>query len=101
MKVLLHHAKNPDLTCGQGNGTGYWVEPIDPRNMLVEVDGLAEARQEMLDWVERNELGCGNMAMDCGEVIVEGRLVARVSYNGRIWAPYGHDEWQDAVELVA
>ena len=100
MKLLLYHAKNPDLMYGQGNGTGYWVEPIDPRKMVIEVADLSHARQALRDWVERNELGCGNMAADCGDVIVDGRIVARISFNGRVWAPYRNDEWQDWVELL-
>ena len=99
MKLTLWHCKNPDLMYGQGNGTGYRNEPTDPCRLTVEVDGFVQARQTMLAWIERNGLGGGNLRIGCGYVFVDGRIVARVSYNGRIWTP--HEDWLEQVELVA
>ena len=99
MELILHHSKNPDLMYGQGNGTGYWAEPIDPRRMVIEVDDFFQASIEMRDWVARNQLGGGNMAKDCGDVILDNRIVARISYNGKVWTP--HKDWMEQVEIIA
>ena len=94
MKLRLEHGTNPDI----GYRGGYWVQPVDQRRMEVEVESLTQASRELMDWVDRNELGCGNMAGHCGEVTVDGRVVAKVSYNGRVWTP---EPWPDQSELVA
>jgi hypothetical protein len=90
MIIILHHVKNVDLMHGQGNGTGYWEPAIDKRRIVQEVSSLAEASAALTQWVARNGLGGGNLARDCGEVRDNGKVIARVSYNGRVWEP---GEW--------
>lgn len=87
MKITLHHVKNVDLTNGQGNGTGYWDYPVDPARTTKVVSSLREASDALMAWVRRNRLGGGNLARDCGLVRDGKKVLARVSYNGRVWEP--------------
>lgn len=49
---------------------------------------------------DRNGLGGSDMEAQCGDVVDEaGKLVARVSYNGRVWSPSG-ELWQEAVHVA-
>ena len=77
---------------GQGNGSGYWSDPVGPPRTVVECDTLKECSAALVAWRDRNGLGSGNMARDCGNVKRDGKVIARVSYNGRIWTPhdFGH-----------
>lgn len=91
MKLTLHHVKNVDLMHGQGDGSGYWQPPIEPgKRRQIEVKSLADASAQYRAWIDRNGLGGGNMALHSGEVVENGRVIARISYNGRIWEP---GEW--------
>jgi hypothetical protein len=87
MRIILHHVRNVDLMHGQGNGSGYWQPPIDRARIVKEVESLAEASAALVAWVTRNGLGSGNLAGDCGDVVGNGKKIARVSYNGRVWEP--------------
>ena len=100
MQIVLHHGKNIDLMYGQGNGSGYWNEPVDKRKMVVAIKSLSGAQTVMMEWIKRNGLGGGNLEMDCGNVIVNKRTIAQISYNGRVWVPHTPEEWQDKIELV-
>jgi hypothetical protein len=85
MKIKLIHAKNPDLAYG------YWEDPIDPRNMIAEVTSLKEASQVYRAWITKNRLGGGNVTMRSGQVTVNNKVIARVSYNGRVWDTKGKE----------
>lgn len=91
MKLKLQHCKNVDLMYGQGNGTGYWDAPVDPRHMLVDVADLADAQRKFISWRDRNHLGGGNMTRNCGDVMEGRKIVARISYNGRVWDANGKE----------
>jgi hypothetical protein len=91
MKITLHHVKNVDLMYGQGNGTGYWDYPADPSRMTVEIKTLKEASVIFSKWRDRNGLGCGNMAIDCGVIKDKGKKIATISYNGRVWDMKGKE----------
>lgn len=82
MKLILQHARNPDISDG-----GYWVSAVDPKFMAVPVVDLRAARAAFVDWRARNGLGGGNMTKRCGDVVLEGVVVAHFSYNGRCWTP--------------
>lgn len=90
MTIKLHHVKNVDLMYGQGNGSGYWREPVDPASTKEAVHDLAQASSAMQQWVARNGLGCGNIARDCGEVRLGTKRIAYVGYNGRVWEDREH-----------
>ena len=85
MTLTLHHIKNGDIT--HDERAGYWTPPIDSPRMTVEVSTLREASNALRAWVNRNGLGGGNLARDCGEVRDAGKVVACISYNGRVWQP--------------
>ncbi len=84
LTLILSHGPNPDV-----RGGGYWGAPPDPgRERRVPVASLAEASRALREFIERNELGAGNMTRRTGTVLGPGGCaVARVSYNGRVWRP--------------
>jgi hypothetical protein len=101
MKLTLKHCKNVDLMYGQGNGTGYWEYPCDPRTTTLEVATIADASKALREWVNRNGLGSGNMAKGCGKVTDGKRVVAFIGYNGRAWShEYGHPDRKE-IEVAA
>ena len=76
MRVTLSSAGNPDH--GQ-----YYGENLLSPTLLVEVKNLAEASAVCRAYIAQYELGAGNWT---GGTITKGnRIVARVSYNGRVW----------------
>lgn len=82
MTLTLAHASNPDVA------GGYWSgRPTAPKRQTVQVSSLEEASKRLRDWCTENDLGGGNMGRGCGEVTQGGKLIARISYNGRAWEP--------------
>lgn len=82
MKLKLHHCPNPDIP------GGYYEPPVDPAEMTVEVNSVADASREYRLWIERNGLGSSNCAVSSGRLLtVEGQrdAYAFVSYNGNVW----------------
>lgn len=78
--VELKHASNPDVD------GGYWTPPADSgKAQRVGADSLEEASRICRAYMDRNELGGGNW--NGGNVYENGKLVAEVSYNGRVWEP--------------
>lgn len=53
----------------------------------VTVSTFEEAADACLHYIHTHELGAGNWAG--GEVTQGGQLLARISFNGRIWLPDG------------
>lgn len=56
---------------------------VDVPGRWIPVDSLAGARRKTLDFIRAWDLGGGNWTG--GEVASDGKIVARISYNGRIW----------------
>lgn len=77
--VKLANVGNPD----HGQNPARTVPGI--RNTMAPAKTLAEASTLCSEYIRRNELGGGNWAG--GEVLLDGVIVARVSYNGRVWLP--------------
>jgi hypothetical protein len=76
MTVSLSSAGNPDH--GQYHGEGV----LSP-TLVVEVKDLSEASTVCRAYIAQHDLGAGNWT---GGTITQGnRIVARVSYNGRVW----------------
>jgi hypothetical protein len=76
MRVTLSSAGNPDH--GQ-----YFGENVLSPTLLVEVKDFAEASAVCRAYITQHNLGAGNWA---GGTIHQGkRVVAKLSYNGRIW----------------
>jgi hypothetical protein len=78
MKVELKSAGNPDF--GQDpNKPLYGCEP----NKSIVVGSLKEAKRLCLKFIKDNNLGGGNWIG--GKVSNGSRIIAYVSYNGRVW----------------
>lgn len=78
MTVELKSVGNPDFN-QDPNKPLYGAEP----NKNLKVKNLKEAKEACLKFIEDNDLGSGNWA---GGRVYEGKnLIARVSYNGRVW----------------
>ncbi len=74
--VKLSSCVNPDRSVSDTNKK---IKAI-----LKEVNTLLEASNVCRKFIEENELGSGNW--DGGEISDgEGKFIARVSYNGRVW----------------
>ena len=86
MKVTLAHCKNPDIK------GGYWTAISRPRKFQIEVGpSYAEAVTICLAFIAEYDLGGGNWAG--GQVYDDdGKQVARISYNGRLWRGAGYPE---------
>lgn len=82
MDVLLSHVRNPDIP------GGYWSDAAVriPSSKRRAVKDLLEAVHVVLWFIDRNGLGGGNWSG--GEVRRDGVVIARVSYNGRVWTPH-------------
>ena len=62
--------------------------PLGIKSRWVEVKSLKEASEVAQTFLRVNGLGSGNWTG--GQVKVGGKVVARISYNGRAWEP-GND----------
>lgn len=60
---------------------------VDEGYQAVPVRTLQEASDVVGDYIRRTGMGGSSMGRKFGEVRLNGRLVARVSYNGRVWRP--------------
>lgn len=78
LTVQLSHSANPDIM------GGYWQEPMDSgRAQRVMVTSLESASRICREYIDRNTLGGGNWT---GGTVRDGsKVVAKISYNGRIW----------------
>ena len=56
---------------------------VDVPGRWIGVDSLADAKKKAMDFIRAWDLGGGNWIG--GEVARDGKVFARVSYNGRIW----------------
>ena len=67
----------------------YNTTPPRPLRRVVPVEDFLEARTVFENWRGEHQLGGGNMAADCGDItdVVTGKVVASISYNGRVWTP--------------
>jgi hypothetical protein len=87
--VLLQSRGNPDFRQNPD-------EALSPEVVLPVADWAA-ASERCAEYIAAWELGGGNWTG--GQITDEsGQLVARVSYNGRVWSP---GPWQDAKLLYA
>jgi len=93
LTVRLASVGNPDY--GQDPDRPiYGAQP----NKIVPVASLQEASRECLRFIAHNDLGCGNW--DGGQITESGRVIAHVSYNGRVWEGPCQSWNQDTKELL-
>lgn len=82
-QVELSHTKNQDIA------GGYWSDAPTEGRAKVQVETMQDASELCRSYIERNGLGSGNWT---GGNVYEGKKqVARVSYNGRVWAMDGSE----------
>jgi len=80
LSVTLAHAPNPDIRSG-----GYRGDIPPRRKAVVPVGSLAEASRVCTAFIDKYGLGGGNWTG--GDVRDNGKVIARISYNGRCWTP--------------
>ena len=77
LKVRLSARQNPDFPRRSDL----------PKPFTVIVATLQEASETCCRFIEEHALGGGNWSGGQVRDVATGKLVARVSYNGRVWAP--------------
>ena len=93
MRLLLASVGNPDFN--QDPDRPMWSCEPDKE---VDVNSFAEASKACRQFINDNDLGGGNWA---GGKIYEGsKLIAKVSYNGRVWDPDSGEEIVEKLEEV-
>lgn len=60
---------------------------------FVEVKDLKEASRICSSFIEENDLGAGNWTG--GDVYEGENIIARVSYNGRVWEPLPYPQCKE------
>lgn len=63
-------------------------------------ESLETARDEFNKFIrqqERQGFGSSNLQRYAGDIRVDGKKVAHVSYNGRMWTP---EKWPNAKEII-
>lgn len=75
MILKLKGVGNPDLQ--------QYADVSEPRTL--EVGSFAEASTKTLEYIEEWNLGGGNLTADIFDKRGNGRLIAFVSHNGRVW----------------
>jgi hypothetical protein len=87
MKVLLSSVGNPDF--GQNPNEQLWGAE---GNRVVDIKTFEDAVVECILFINNNDLGGGNW--DGGDITDNGKLIAYVSYNGRVWeVEEGKGKW--------
>lgn len=57
----------------------------------IAVKDWSEASSVFRGWIEKNGYGSSNLVRGAGDVVVMGKKVGHVSYNGRAWAVNGEE----------
>lgn len=58
---------------------------VNLNGALVEAASVHQAAWLLCSWRDANDYTASDFDEGCGDVTLDGQLVARVSYNGRIW----------------
>jgi hypothetical protein len=83
MQVELKASPNPDFDPPEVRAT------IRIKAFRHTVDSFKDASRAVRHFIESNDLGSGNFTG--GLVFDGGRVVGRVSYNGRVWNTAGNE----------
>ncbi len=75
MILKLRGVGNPDLQ--------QYADVSEPR--ILEVGSFAEASKRTREYIEEWNLGGGNLVAEIFDKRRNGRQLAHVSYNGRVW----------------
>jgi hypothetical protein len=83
-KLFVHLA-------ARGNPDYYQSDDIGIPSQWKPVASLCQASRALQEFISQHDLGAGNLLYgDTGTGTVrdgKGKVVARVSYNGRVWGP--------------
>lgn len=73
------------------NSSGYiYLAAVGCPTLRVPVDTANMASAMLTHYRDKYELAASDMQEGCGNIYQnDGELVARASYNGRVWAPDG------------
>lgn len=88
-RLVLSHCPNGDIMYDARRG--YWTPPMDPTRTEEAAATFYDAKQKFLAWINRNGLGGSNLDVNAGNLMDGKILVARFSYNGKLWHPDGHE----------
>lgn len=67
------------------------------RGKKIKVPSLKAASEKFREWIDENCYGSRDLDTASGRVSEGGKLVARVSYNGRVWTP---EIWPKCKEIT-
>ncbi len=93
MILRLASVGNPDFNQNPSRP----LEGCEP-DREVRVETLHEASVKCRQFIDENGLGGGNWAG--GQIFDGGKQIARVSYNGRVWAHPSGEETGDLFDVV-
>ena len=80
----------PKLTLGTAPGGYLLLAAGGCPTLRIPVDSADMASAQLAAYRDRYCLGASDLAPGCGDIRGnDGALVARVSYNGRVWTPSG------------
>ncbi len=82
---------NNPFTPGKAKDSGYLYLAADGCPTLwIPVDSADMASVLFAQFRDKHGIGASEMKVGCGNIhTADGTLVARVSYNGRVWTPEG------------
>ena len=84
MRLKLHHCPNPDIA------GGYYEPPVDPAEMTIEVNSVADASREYRLWIERNHLDACNAGRSCALLYIgvneNTEPYAHITHYGNVWS---------------
>ena len=90
-EVELEAVPNRDYNKGRHESS------IKIKRKKVKVDSIEDAVRKCLDFISENDLGSGNWTG--GAIYLNGELIARVAYNGKIIDPIGNTAYRTAHEF--
>lgn len=90
LTMKLEAVPNPDFSPGSHPAT------VSIPAFVVPVSDLADARDKSQEFIMSNDLGGGNVG-DFPVYNETGKIIAFISYNGRVWTP--EDNWEERKEI--
>lgn len=82
LSIKLHGHPNPDFE--NGHPTGGVIPNLIPQ-VVTGFKSFGECVKYQQAWIKRYKLGGGNVSST--PIMSNGREVACISYNGRVWTP--------------
>jgi hypothetical protein len=73
----------------------FWIQLRGKKQVIVAT--LTEARDMVRDFIAAGNFGASQLPRGFGRVYQDGKHVATVSYNGRVWTP---EAWPNCKEVT-